>query len=171
MIACEELPFTKFTSQILLMRKNGLDISKTYDNDITCAEFVGCIANEIKAQALTDAHTANYISIITDCGTGISGKDNVFAYCRHISAGVAVNRFIGLAELEHCHAHGVLDKVKCLFSNCKQTDHDWWQKKITAFGADGTAVNMGASGGVGALLRERWEATYSPLTVCHTDWN
>ncbi len=129
-------------------------MSKTYDNDTSCAEFIGCIADEIKEQALTDAQTANYISIITDCGTDVSGKDNVIAYCRHISAGVAVNRFIGLTELEHCHAHGVLDKIKCLFSDAKQTDRDWWQKKITAFGADGAAVNMGASGGVGALLRE-----------------
>lgn len=86
MIAREELVFTKFSSQILLLRKNGLDVSKTYDN-----EFVGCIADEIKEQALTDTQTANYIFIITDCGTDISGKDNFIAYCRHISAGVAVN--------------------------------------------------------------------------------
>ncbi|KAK2864356.1 hypothetical protein Q7C36_003510 [Tachysurus vachellii] len=74
MIACEELPFTKFTSQVLQLKKNGLDVSKTYNS-----------------KKKTDA---------------------------------------------------------------KQTDHDWWQKKITAFGADGAAVNMGVSGGVGALLRE-----------------
>lgn len=129
-------------------------MSKRYDNDTSCAEFVGCIADELKEQALTDAQTANYISIITDCGTDVSGKDNVIACCRHISAGVAVNRFIGLTELEHCHAHGVLDQIKCLFNDAKQTDRDWWQKKITAFGADGAAVNMGARGGVGALLRE-----------------
>lgn len=40
MITVEEIPFTKFSSQILLMKKNGMDVSKTYDNDTIRAEFV-----------------------------------------------------------------------------------------------------------------------------------
>lgn len=55
MIAVEEIPFTKFSSQILLMKKNGMDISKTYDNDTACAEFVGCIADELKESTLEGA--------------------------------------------------------------------------------------------------------------------
>ncbi|RXM36982.1 Serine/threonine-protein kinase MAK [Acipenser ruthenus] len=38
---------TKFNSKIVLMKKNGLDVSKTYDNDKACAEFVAVIAEEI----------------------------------------------------------------------------------------------------------------------------
>lgn len=153
MIAVEEIPFTKFSSQILLMKKNGMDISKTYDNDTACAEFVGCIADELKDSTLEGAQKANYISVITDCGTDVSGRDNVITYCRHISAGVAVTRLVGLAELDHCHAQGTLNTIKTLLGNADQTNPDWWQDKMSAFGADGASVNMGAVGGVGALLR------------------
>lgn len=172
MITREELTFNKFSSQKLLIRKDGLDVSKTYDNDTSCAEFVGCIADELKEQALTDAQTANYISIITDCGTDVSGKDNVIVYCRHISAGVAVNRFIGLTEPEHCHAHGVLDKIKCLFSDAKQIDRDWWQKKITAFGADGAAVNVCSRRSRCSLKRRNRTAhSFLSLYATHTGIN
>ena len=44
-IAKEELPFTKFKSQIILMTKNGLDVNPTYSNDTACAQFVGVIAD------------------------------------------------------------------------------------------------------------------------------
>ncbi len=54
-----------------------------------------------KEQALIDTQTANYIFIITDCGTDISGKDNFIAYCRYISAGVAVNRFRVNVPIKH----------------------------------------------------------------------
>ncbi|CAL8398102.1 unnamed protein product [Boreogadus saida] len=39
-IAKEELPFTKFKSQIILMKKNGLNVNPTYYNDTACAQFV-----------------------------------------------------------------------------------------------------------------------------------
>ena len=42
---------------------------------------------------------ANYVSVIADCGTDVSGRDDVIAYCRHVSGGVPVNRLVGLAEL------------------------------------------------------------------------
>ena len=55
MTVFEELPFTKFTSQILLMNKNGLDVLKTYDDDTACAEFTGCTADKIKGQIMKEA--------------------------------------------------------------------------------------------------------------------
>ena len=39
-IAKEELPFTKFISQIMLMKMNGLNVNPTYSNDTACAQFV-----------------------------------------------------------------------------------------------------------------------------------
>ncbi len=44
-IAKEELPFTKFKSEIILMKKNGLNVNPTYSKDITCAKFIGVIAD------------------------------------------------------------------------------------------------------------------------------
>uniref|UniRef100_A0A3B1J4P0 TTF-type domain-containing protein n=1 Tax=Astyanax mexicanus TaxID=7994 RepID=A0A3B1J4P0_ASTMX len=153
MIAREELPFTKFTSQVLLMRKNGLDVSKTYDNNTACAEFIGCIADDVKAQTVKEAQKAKYISVITDCGTDVSGRDNVIAYCRHVSGGLPMNRLVGLAELQHGHAKGIFSTIKSLFNDSDQTNPNWWQNKVSAFGADGASVNMGATGGIGALFR------------------
>lgn len=66
------------------MKKNGMDESKTYDNDTACAGFVGCIAYELKSNVLEEALNINYISVITDCGTDVSGKDNVITYCRYV---------------------------------------------------------------------------------------
>ncbi len=47
-IAKEELPFTKFKSKIILMKKNGLNVNTTYSNDVVCAQFIGVIADTLK---------------------------------------------------------------------------------------------------------------------------
>ncbi len=47
-IAKEELPFTKFKSKIILMKKNGLNINTMYSNDVVCAQFIGVIADTLK---------------------------------------------------------------------------------------------------------------------------
>ena len=39
-IAKEELLFTKYRPLLLLHKKNGVNISPTYDNDDKCAEFI-----------------------------------------------------------------------------------------------------------------------------------
>ena len=44
-LAKEELPFTKFKSEIILIKENGLDVNPTYSNDIACAQFIGVIAD------------------------------------------------------------------------------------------------------------------------------
>lgn len=44
-IAKEELPFTKFKSEIILHKKNGLNIHPTYSNDVACAQFIGVIVD------------------------------------------------------------------------------------------------------------------------------
>ncbi|MGH0145363.1 UNVERIFIED_CONTAM: hypothetical protein FKN15_021120 [Acipenser sinensis] len=94
--------------------KNGLDVSKRYANVTACAEFVAAIAEEIRGDLQKGVHIANYISVLTDCGTDVAGRDNVIVYCRYVSAGVAVNHLIGLAELDHCHAQGISNTTKNL---------------------------------------------------------
>lgn len=153
MIAVEEIPFTKFSSQIVLMKKNGMGVSKTYDNDTACAEFIGCIADELKSSVLEEALKANYISLIADCGTDVSGKDNVIVYCKHLSDGAVVTQLVGLAELDHSHAEGTLNTIKLLLENADPPNPNWWVHKISAFGADGASINMGATGGIGARFR------------------
>ncbi|KAJ8334732.1 hypothetical protein SKAU_G00403710, partial [Synaphobranchus kaupii] len=44
-IAKEELPFNKFKPLILLCKKNGADISPSYDNHVRCGEMIETIAD------------------------------------------------------------------------------------------------------------------------------
>ena len=52
-VAKEELPFTKYKSQLDLQRKNGLKLNETYNNDTACAQFVGVIADTLKGKSYT----------------------------------------------------------------------------------------------------------------------
>lgn len=40
------------------------------------------------------------MKVLTDCGTDVSGKDNVITYHRYVSDGTAVTRLIGLVEFD-----------------------------------------------------------------------
>ena len=50
-IAKEELPFTKFKSQIFLMKKNELNVNPTYSNDMACAQFIRVIGDTLKKKS------------------------------------------------------------------------------------------------------------------------
>ncbi|KAJ8384389.1 hypothetical protein AAFF_G00205220 [Aldrovandia affinis] len=71
-IAKEELPFTKCKSEIILMKKNGLNVNPTYSNDTVCAQFIGVIADNLKKKtALTGFETRNQYEIKNSLGQQI----------------------------------------------------------------------------------------------------
>ncbi|KAG2456034.1 ZN862 protein, partial [Polypterus senegalus] len=125
-----------------------------HDNDNACAEFVGCIADELKSNVLEEALKVKYISVITDCGTDVSGKDNVITYCRYVSDGTPKTHLVGLAKIDYGDAEGIQNTIKSLLQNADPTNPNWWVHKMSAFGADGASVNMSATGGIGALFRK-----------------
>ena len=86
----------------------------------------------------------------------MSEKDNVVGYCRRMSFGIVVNRLMGLAELDHCYAQGILDTIKTLLGSADPIAPNWWQNKISAFRADGASANMGAweHGNMGASVNK-----------------
>jgi hypothetical protein len=53
-IAKEEMPFTTFKSEIILMKKNGLNVNPTYSNDTACAQFIGVIGDTLKKKTAAD---------------------------------------------------------------------------------------------------------------------
>ena len=59
-IAKEELPFTKFKSEIILMKKNGLNVNPTYSNEMACAQFiaVGLMGDTLKQKTAADVGNA-----------------------------------------------------------------------------------------------------------------
>ena len=80
-IAKEELPFTKFKSEIILMKKNGLNVNPTYSNEMACAQFVGNVGN------------TTYMSFMIDGDTDVSTEEFVILYSRILRKGRPVNIF------------------------------------------------------------------------------
>lgn len=50
------------------------------------------------------------------------------------------------------NTQGTLGTIKhaLMFTDVDKTNHNWWKNKDSAFGADGSRVNMGESDGIGA---------------------
>ncbi|KAL8612907.1 hypothetical protein ACOMHN_034984 [Nucella lapillus] len=49
-IAKEELSFTHMKALVLLQKKNGLNITPIYDNDVRCAELISTIASDLQEE-------------------------------------------------------------------------------------------------------------------------
>ncbi|ROI15239.1 Zinc finger protein 862 [Anabarilius grahami] len=140
-VAKEELPFTKYKSQLDLQRKNGLKLNKTYNNDTACAQFVGVIADTLKGKTYTKIEDAPYLSIMIDGDTDVSTKECEIIYARILNEGKPMNILIGHIEVKHAHAQGVYDATKEAFQHLG-TETGWLEKTV-AMGADGAAVNLG----------------------------
>ena len=75
-IAKEELPFTKFPPLLLPHKKNGVDISPTYDNDVKCAQFISSICESMKSDLCDRLLKSTwYASIIIGGDKDISIKE------------------------------------------------------------------------------------------------
>lgn len=60
---------------IMLQKKNGLDISPTY-NDVRCAELISNIAADIQDVMANKVKKSNYISVMIDGATDSSVTEN-----------------------------------------------------------------------------------------------
>ena len=105
-IAKKEIPFTKYRPLLLLHKKNGVNISPTYDNDVKCAEFISSICDSMKSDLGDLMKSAKYASLIIDGDTDISVKECEMVYVRILENGKPVNRLVGQQEVEHAHAAG-----------------------------------------------------------------
>ena len=95
-IAKEELPFTKFISEILLMKKNGLNVNPTCSNEMACAQFIAVIGDTLKQKTAADVGntTQAYMSFMIDGDTDVSTKECVIVYSRILRKGRPVNILI-----------------------------------------------------------------------------
>ena len=105
-IAKEELPFTKFKSEIILHKKNGLNVNPTYSNDVMCAQFIGVIADTLKKNTSVQIANSAYMAFLIDGDTDIAKKECVIVYGRILQRGGPVNILIGHIEVQHAHAQG-----------------------------------------------------------------
>ena len=93
-IAKEELPFIKFKSEIILMKKNGLNVNPTYSNEMACAQFIAVIGDTLKQKTAADVGNATYMSFMIDGDTDVSTKECVIVYSRNLRKGRPVNILI-----------------------------------------------------------------------------
>lgn len=119
-IAKEELPFTKFKSQITLMKMNGLNVNPTYANDVSCANFVGIIGDTLREKTASRIAAAPYVSFMIDGSTDTSTKECEICYARIIEDGKPVHLLVGHTEVEHAHAEG---KQSHLFVHIVKNDN------------------------------------------------
>ncbi|KAJ8367341.1 hypothetical protein AAFF_G00320750 [Aldrovandia affinis] len=108
-IAKEEMPFTKFRSQILLQKKNGLNVNPTYSNDKSCALFIGVIADTLKKSTVEKIAAVPYLSFMIDGDTDISTKECEIVYARIMANGRPINILIGHVEVKHANAQVVIE--------------------------------------------------------------
>ncbi len=73
-ITKEELPFTKFTPLILLCKKNGVDITPSYNNHVRRVEMISVIAREMKSDLVEEVRGSRSLSVMTDGDTDASNK-------------------------------------------------------------------------------------------------
>lgn len=78
------MPFTKFKSQIILLKKNGVAINPTYANHKSCAEFTGVISDTLKQKTCAKISSTQYLSFMIDGDTDVSTKECEIVYARVI---------------------------------------------------------------------------------------
>ena len=66
-----------------------------------------------------------------------------------------VNKFVGLEEVEHSTADGVLDAIDSCLRNHVGVLVGTQKEKLVNMNLDGASVNMGVYNGVGAIQRAR----------------
>ncbi|KAL3970763.1 protein unc-79 [Sarotherodon galilaeus] len=149
----KEVLFTKFKSEIILHKKNGLNVNPTYSNDVAYAHFIGVIADTLKKKMSVEIANSAYMAFLIDGDTDIATKECVIVYARILQKGRPANILIGHTEVEHAHAQGLHAASKEAFAPLGDQCSNWLEK-IIALGADGAAVNLGSQGGVIALLQQ-----------------
>lgn len=94
-------------------------MGQKFDNDTACAEFVDCIAVELKLCAVRGFK--GELHVITNYRTDIKGKD--ITYCKHVSDIMPVTHLM-LAEFDH-HAEETLNTIMLLLENADPTTPNW----------------------------------------------
>ncbi|KAK1907004.1 Zinc finger protein 862 [Dissostichus eleginoides] len=148
----KEKPFTDFLDLVQRNSRTGSNMTNCYLSDKACLRFTIDIYNVEREQLLSDLKNAGYISVMIDGATDTRNFENEIVYVKFFNKerGV-VQSFLGIEDVKHAHADGVLSAVQTVF---EKAGLDNWKEKVVFFCADGAAVNMGKRNGVAAKLKE-----------------
>ncbi|KAL7370091.1 hypothetical protein ABVT39_019057 [Epinephelus coioides] len=115
-------------------KKNGTNVSATYDNHVRCAEMIGQIAGVMKCELATKVKHTHYLSIMTDGDMDVSTKECEVVYARLIKDGKPVNKLVGQQEVQHGHAKGRMSS--CCLAGCldeKEEEEEEEEEELDAF--------------------------------------
>ena len=130
-------------------------IGDNYQNPQGVADFIDSIAQVQRHNTLAGLQQSRFFSLRADGSTDNSITEQEAIYVRYVENGVPVNKFIGLEEVEHSTAAGVLDAIDNGLSKRVGVLVDTLQQKLVNMNLDGAAVNMGIYNGVGVLQQNR----------------
>ncbi|KAJ4929799.1 hypothetical protein JOQ06_018820, partial [Pogonophryne albipinna] len=148
----KEKPFTDFPDLVQLNSRTGSNMTNCYLSDKACLRFTIDIYNVESEQLLSDLKNAGYISVMIDGANDTGNIENEIVYVKFFNKerGV-VQSFLGIEDVKHAHADGVLSAVQTVF---EKAGLDNWKEKVVFLCADGAAVNLGKRNGVAAKLKE-----------------
>ena len=138
-----------------LQDKNGVLIGVNYQNPQGCSNFINSIAQVQRQDTMRDLERSRFFSLRAYGSTDRSIVEQEAVYVRYVVNGVAVNKFVGLEEVEHATASGVLDAIDNGLRKRVGVDVDTQKEKLVNMNLDGAAVNMGIYNGVGTNQKLR----------------
>ncbi|TRY92428.1 hypothetical protein DNTS_028996 [Danionella cerebrum] len=127
-IAKEELPFTKFKSEIILMKKNGLNVNPTYSNDVARPQFIEVIADTLKKKTAVQIVNSAYMEFLIDGDTYIATKEFVIVYSRVLRKGRPTNILLNtlrssmLMPKSNVQPHLTFDKLWAIGGSRRKRD-------------------------------------------------
>ena len=116
-IVKEEMAFTKFLPLLALQKKNGIEVSYAYANDVKCAQFDGSITDCLKNEMAEHVVKRRYLAVMFDSTTDCSVQETEAVIVQYVRNGHPVNELLALASLKQTHADGIIDAITTSFAS------------------------------------------------------
>lgn len=166
-------PYTDFEIDCQLIKKLGVDLGNNYLNANRCKDFIKAICEAMTDAIKHDLHKSNFVSILADGTTDVSNLEQENVCVRYISASsnTPVTMLVGVVDLEHGHADGVIDGIfKALSSvgltreTLKSTESG---PSLVGLNFDGASVMQGKKNGVAGKLMRDYSHVISVWCIAH----
>ena len=140
-----------FPVLITLQECNGLPLGHAYRNSVAACTFLHSISYVLQNGIVNDLKSADYFSLLLDGSTNVTVHEQEIMYARILKDGKPHNIFLGLMSLPSGSAEGISSGLHSFFSDMGFLN---WKEKLVSLGTDGASVNVGAQGGLGAVLKK-----------------
>lgn len=162
-VAKENYAFEDFPMLCALQKKNGIKLNDTYLNGKAAKQFVGYIAESLRAEIKNELKDAKFFTLIADGSTDKSSMPSEIIYLNYLHGGETKCSFINLVACKDETAPGI---KKTIVSTLDAFVPEWKQK-LTAVSFDGASVNMGPINGVSTQLKDDCPGLIAVQCIAH----